>query len=161
MKTEYKFINLTYLNEISDNSTTIKCELIEIFLNQIPEFENDFETSFETKNWKKLAQTAHKAKSSVLSMGLISLGKIDLKNLELFAYLTIKNNLEEKINQTEKEVFELASIKSNLSAYSEETIHWLEANLSENKIEELIKKFSDICKNATLELNCELNNPVF
>ena len=161
MNTRYKFIDLSYINEISGDSIAIKRELIEIFLDQIPEFESNFKEHFESKNWKLLAQVAHKAKSSVLSMGLESLGKVDLKNLELFAQVVMKINLEKKISLSEKEILDLQIIESNLGGYPKEKMKWIMENASEKKIQELIKKFTDICKNVTLELNCELNSQVF
>ena len=77
-----KVIDLTYLQSIADGNQSIVIELIEIFLEQINEFSNGFKGHFSKKDWKSLAALAHKAKSSVISMGLEDLS-YELKNLEL------------------------------------------------------------------------------
>ncbi|MBP8848935.1 MAG: Hpt domain-containing protein [Breznakibacter sp.] len=157
MKTDYQIIDLSYLNEISDNNSEIKRALIDIFLSQIPEFESDFQRAFAEKNWKFLAQVAHKAKSSVLSMGMNNLGSVDLKNLELLSNKFYINILESNPHLTDKEKLDLENLKATLNSYPTDRIKWIEENISENNIENLIKKFVEICNKASLELNCELN----
>lgn len=161
MAADYTIIDLTYLNEISDNNDEIKRVLIDIFLSQIPEFNNDFKEYLKSKNWKALALVAHKAKSSVMSMGMEELGKIDLKNLELLSNKLYLDQLELKDNKSEKELNEINNIKLSFDYYPSEKKEWIEVNATEKKIDELVKRFSEICNNAAIELNCELNKLIY
>ncbi len=111
-------IDLTYLNEMSAGSNDLIIEMIEIYNTQIPEFINSMETSFNNKDWDRLASIAHKAKSSIAIMGLNNLAK-DLKTLELDAkqginsenYINIINNFKET---TLKSINDLNNYKNNL-----------------------------------------------
>jgi len=96
MPNQFNVINLTYLESISEGDNEIIKELINIFIDQMPEFFDGFEESFEQKDWMKIAALAHKAKSSVLSMGMDDLGNRDLKNLELICKQMVLNDLENK-----------------------------------------------------------------
>lgn len=161
MESDYTFIDLTYLNEITDNSDDIKRELIDIFISQIPEFEDDFNSSVQSKNWKFLAQVAHKAKSSVMSMGMEELGKIDLKNIELLANKFYIDELTLKVSKTEKESRELETLKATFQSYPVERIKWLDDNYSEQVIVDLISKFTVKSNGAIVELKKERNKLIY
>ncbi len=157
MENEYKWINLSYLDDVSNGDSSIKLSIIELFIEQIPEFERDFLTAFNSKNWKFLGQIAHKAKSSILYMGMNDLGNIDLKNIELIAYQLYIEELESKNSLSNKEIKELNHLKSSFEGYPSERKDWVLNNKTEEIISKLLKKFSDICSYAAIELNCELN----
>lgn len=78
---EEKIIDLSYLKEISNGSNDFMLELIDMFFEQIPEYQNLLEELYNKKEWVNLGKTAHKAKSSIIMMGLYDLGK-ELKWLE-------------------------------------------------------------------------------
>ena len=154
MPDHYKYINLTYLESISEGNNDIIKELIEIFLDQIPEFTDGMTHCFDTKDWKGLAALAHKAKSSVLSMGMNHLGDVELKNLEL---LSIQQHLIElKEDHSAEALKETEKINANLTNYYPDRLEWIQKNNSPETIQEIIKSFILQCENASLELNNEL-----
>ncbi|HRW62003.1 MAG TPA: Hpt domain-containing protein [Bacteroidales bacterium] len=76
-----KVIDLAYLQEISNNDSNFIDELISMFLEQIPQYQESLNGLYNAKDWYNLGRMAHKAKSAVLMMGMKSLAE-DLKNLE-------------------------------------------------------------------------------
>lgn len=155
MPTNYKHIDLSYLESISEGNHEIVRELIEIFLEQIPEFTQGMAHNFEVRDWKGLAALAHKAKSSVLSMGMNHLGEVELKNLELLSKQQYLNRLKEEHSpQTEQEI---ERTNKTLTNYSPERLEWIQQNNTPETIEGIIKTFILQCENASLELKNELN----
>jgi len=84
MEKKYKYIDLTYVNEIAEGNNELIQELIGIYKSQVDEYIVDFHKYLETQNWDSLGALAHKSKSSAAVMGLHSLA-IDLKELEILA----------------------------------------------------------------------------
>lgn len=76
------YTDLTYLKEITGGESSIVTEMVEMFLDQIEEFKGNFNKFYNDKNWVDLGKEAHKAKSSVLIVGMEELGK-NLKKLQL------------------------------------------------------------------------------
>jgi len=76
------YTDLTYLKEITGGEGEIVREMVEMFLDQIEEFKANFNKHLSDKNWVDLGKEAHKAKSSVLIVGMEELGK-NLKKLQL------------------------------------------------------------------------------
>ncbi|MBN2595308.1 Hpt domain-containing protein [Labilibaculum sp.] len=87
--------DLSYLKEMSGNDNNIISEMIDIFLEQIPEFEEEILRSFEAQNWQDLGAIAHKAKSSVRTMGMENSGDC-LEQLEHFSKGNLKFELQLK-----------------------------------------------------------------
>lgn len=85
---KYKYINLSYLLEVTEGNKDLIIELIEIFKSQVPEFTELFNSYMNDSNWYQLGLVAHKAKSSVAVIGMSKLAD-DLKNLE-----TLSKNAE-------------------------------------------------------------------
>ncbi|MCG8410944.1 MAG: Hpt domain-containing protein [Bacteroidales bacterium] len=73
--------DLSYLNEISAGNKKFIIELIDMFFQQVLEYQELLQILYEEKNWLALAKVAHKAKSSVIMVGLKKLGS-KLKMLE-------------------------------------------------------------------------------
>ncbi len=158
MANRFEIINLTYLESISDGDSDIIKELINIFIGQIPEFFEGFAKSYENAEWLKIAAYAHKAKSSVLSMGIDDLGNKDLKNLELICKQMILAELESKADIDTLELNEIEKIKKSFKGYPPEKMDWIKNNCNDGKIKELIDKFSLTCNAAINELNTVLEN---
>ena len=76
------YTDLTYLKEITGGENEIVKEMIEMFLAQVEEFKENLNKYLNDKNWVDLGKEAHKAKSSVLIVGMEDLGK-NLKKLQL------------------------------------------------------------------------------
>lgn len=158
MSTVFKEINLSYLESIADGDREIIKELIVIFLEQIPEFTEGMQSAFEKEDWRMLAGLAHKAKSSVLSIGMNDLGNIDLKNLELIAKTFRIEVLDQSQAKTEREAEELENLKRSLLSYPVEKQEWLKANTSKQSMKNIIDKFISACATACGELKHVLEN---
>ncbi|MBI9053404.1 MAG: Hpt domain-containing protein [Bacteroidales bacterium] len=76
-----KLTNLSYLEEISNGNKEFMLELIDMFFEQIPEYQQLLQELYDKKDWIQLGKTAHKAKSSILMMGIKDLAAM-LKRLE-------------------------------------------------------------------------------
>lgn len=76
------YTDLTYLKEITGGENEIVKEMIEMFLDQVQEFKANMNSYLNSGNWIELGKEAHKAKSSVLIVGMEDLGK-NLKKLQL------------------------------------------------------------------------------
>ena len=81
---DYKFINIEYLDTVSGGDIDIILEIVNMFKEQSIEIYDDMKSYRAEKNYSKLGLLAHKAKSSVLIMGMTDLGAM-LKTLELQA----------------------------------------------------------------------------
>lgn len=86
---EFKIINVSYIEEICDNSPELITEMINIFRDQALEFSAELKRLHREKKYHDLGLLAHKAKSSVLIMGMDELAD-KLKELELKAKEGIK-----------------------------------------------------------------------
>jgi HPt (histidine-containing phosphotransfer) domain-containing protein len=101
MNTKSKIIDLSYLKEMSGNNKDIMIEMVEIFIEQNPEFTEGISTSFENKQWTELGAIAHKAKSSVRIMGMNDLGNC-LEQIEHYSKGNQKIELQQKIENQHK-----------------------------------------------------------
>ena len=68
-------LDLTYLESVTDGDEDLKKELIEIFMSQVPEYNEEFNQAFEQKDAETLGRIAHKSKSSIAIMGLNDLAE--------------------------------------------------------------------------------------
>ena len=76
------YTNLTYLESITEGDSAIIQEMIDLFILQVPEFIENLNRCLRDGNYVELGKEAHKAKSSVMIMGMDELGR-DLKALQL------------------------------------------------------------------------------
>jgi HPt (histidine-containing phosphotransfer) domain-containing protein len=81
MPDKLKLVNLDYLNEISDGNADFIIDLIDMFFEQIPEYQISLSDLYDKKDWINLGKLAHKAKSAILMVGMEELA-CDLKKLE-------------------------------------------------------------------------------
>jgi HPt (histidine-containing phosphotransfer) domain-containing protein len=156
MSNQYEYINLSYLQSIAGNDKSIINELITIFLEQIPEFTEGLEKSFKEEDWRNVAAIAHKAKSSVLSLGMEELGNKDLKNLELIAKEFFVQTIRNKPEATEKELKEAKMLENNLKGYDQERQEWVKENNNPKKMATIIDKFKTVLRKAETELKTEI-----
>lgn len=73
MGNTYKYINLFYLVDMSDNSADFIIEMIQILKKQVPEFESKLKNGLQNQNIVELKKIAHKTKSALGIMGIASL----------------------------------------------------------------------------------------
>ena len=76
------YTDLSYLKGITGGESAIVIEMVEMFLEQVQEFKENLTNHLSNKNYVELGKEAHKAKSSVLIVGMEELGK-NLKKLQL------------------------------------------------------------------------------
>ena len=74
--------NLNYLQTITEGDKDTMCEIIEMFFDQVPEFVGNLKRFLSEEKYPELGKEAHKAKSSVMILGMEQLGH-DLKALQL------------------------------------------------------------------------------
>ena len=84
MAGKFTYADLTYLESMSMGSNEMIVEMIQIFIEQLPEFTEGLSEHLNNKDYLALGAMAHKAKSSVAVMGMSALAT-DLKTLELSA----------------------------------------------------------------------------
>jgi HPt (histidine-containing phosphotransfer) domain-containing protein len=76
------YTDLTYLKSVAEGNNEIVREMIGLFNAQVPEFIANLNTFLKEKRYLELGKEAHKAKSSVLVMGMEELA-VDMKTLQL------------------------------------------------------------------------------
>jgi two-component system, sensor histidine kinase len=81
---EFKHINLSYLEDISEGNIDLIKDLVEIFKSQVPDFVTSMKKHLENNEYTELGALAHRAKSSVAMMGISEL-EMEMKNLEILA----------------------------------------------------------------------------
>lgn len=89
MAGKFTYADLTYLESVSMGSNELIVEMIQIFIDQLPEFTEGLAVHLKNGDYLALGALAHKAKSSVAVMGMDALAA-DLKTLELSAKAGIK-----------------------------------------------------------------------
>ncbi len=62
-------IDLSYLNEISGGSAEFIVEMIDVFIDQTPQYFESLKTSIENKDWKGTGDAAHKIKPTLAFIG--------------------------------------------------------------------------------------------
>jgi len=117
MDQHFQHINTSRIEELAAGDTEFYIEIIDIFLNQIPDFINKMTTTLNEKNWQLLAREAHTAKSSVLTFGMEDTGVL-LKKIQLLAEGNELNDLpvlvKKAISDLEAAVPELHELKNSL-----------------------------------------------
>lgn len=79
-----RLVNVTYIEEVCGGDKDIITEMVNIFIEQVPELSSEMESLYSKESYYDLGLIAHKAKSSVAIMGMEDLA-LKLKDLELKA----------------------------------------------------------------------------
>lgn len=109
-----RIVDLSYLKDMSEGNKEIMDEMIEIFVSQVFEFSDEMKELYKRKEYFKLGNLAHKAKSSISIMGMENLAK-ELKEFELLAkaeketdkYEQFISNFEASCKQAVEELKEM------------------------------------------------------
>mgnify|MGYP006303309953 CR=1 FL=1 len=112
MEIKLQKANLDYVEEISGGDNDFKKELIEIFINQVPDFIANMNKYLAENNLPDLAKEAHTAKSSVLIFKMEETGKT-LKKIQLNAE---SNNLDSVPDMIELVKDEMENASADLSS---------------------------------------------
>ena len=108
MTNNFQQINIEQLDSVSFGDNDFKKELIEIFLEQIPEFISNMKKFFAEGDLKNLAKEAHTAKSSVLIFDMTNTGK-SLKEIQLLSENNTTSSLSSLIESVELELNDAAN----------------------------------------------------
>jgi HPt (histidine-containing phosphotransfer) domain-containing protein len=76
------YLDLKYLESVTGGDPEMIQEMKNIFISQVPEFIDNLKKYLREGQYIELGKEAHKAKTSVMIMGMNALGK-DLKTLQL------------------------------------------------------------------------------
>lgn len=63
-------IDLSYLDEVAGGNAEFIIEMIDIFLQQTPDYVASLKQAFEERDWKKIAEISHKIKPTLAFIGL-------------------------------------------------------------------------------------------
>lgn len=74
-------IDLSYLRAIASDSNEFMIEMIDLFLEQTPDYFNQLQQAVGEKNWKDVAALAHKIKPTLAFMGF-NAAKEDIEVIE-------------------------------------------------------------------------------
>ncbi|MFO7842909.1 MAG: hypothetical protein R6V16_03790 [Bacteroidales bacterium] len=115
---ENKLINLSYLESISNGDNHFILELIDMFFEQVPEYQKRLQLLYQKKDWYNLGRTAHKARAAIIMVGMKDLA-LELKKLEenakvekniheyqeiITKFVDYSNIAIEELNQIRKEI---------------------------------------------------------
>lgn len=115
-------LNLNYLNDIAGGSADFMIEMIDIFLEQTPIYFVQFEEALKVKDWKAVADLAHKIKPTLAFMG-VDQAKDDMQAIERNA------RDQTNVDTIESEYFKLKATCDTLFAQLEQYKKKLEETL--------------------------------
>jgi len=115
-----RITDLEYLTNMASGNSEVIVEMINLFLEQVPEFIANMQNALREKNYSVLASVAHKAKSSIHIMGMAETAN-ELSSLEILAKKSESPHLYPKkvqyfIAACEKAVYELKDELRKLGA---------------------------------------------
>ena len=64
-------IDLSYLSDVANGSTEFIIDMIDIFIQQTPDYVQQLGEAIKEKNWKSVADLSHKIKPTLAFMGVI------------------------------------------------------------------------------------------
>ena len=105
-----KKLDLSYIDSVCDGDKEMMKEFSDIFIAQVPEFIEEFDTAFSDKDAVTLGGIAHKAKSTVSIMGLTDLAKELSKLEEASAEGVFAESYIEYINSFKQECLETVKL---------------------------------------------------
>ena len=141
--------DLTYITEVCGGDKESIGELIDIFVEQVDEFNGLFAKHYRDAEWRPLAAVAHKAKSSVASLGLAALAD-DMKRLELVCKQLHRRQLAE--SGTAETDAAVAQIDRDLSHYQPDMVSWARQSASTETVVRLLDNFGRQTRIAVEEL---------
>ena len=109
-------IDLDYLKSISQDDNRFVCEMIHIFINEIPLALKSIQEAYENQNWLDVCNTAHRIKSNYMMVGMKEQQQLALK-------------IEKSIKEEKYSAEELKSWVEQLKGASEQAYPQLEKEL--------------------------------
>lgn len=74
-------LDLTYLRDVASGSAEFMVEMIDIFLDQTPDYFEKLDAAVKAKDWKTVADVSHKIKPTLVFMG-VDISKYDIGAIE-------------------------------------------------------------------------------
>ena len=74
-------LDLSYLRDVASGSAEFMIEMIDIFLDQTPEYFEKLDEAVKAKDWKTVADVSHKIKPTMVFMG-VDITKYDIGGIE-------------------------------------------------------------------------------
>lgn len=140
-----KVVDLTYINAAADGNPELVRALVDIFLSQLEESRTDLENAVSKFDWCRVAEVAHKAKGSILSMGMADLADA-MERVELIAkaiYVEAVPPLGDKRS---------AEYSVQLDALPKAMLYWINNNKTTSMLRRLIDFYKSQAELATAEL---------
>ena len=109
--TPHKFIDLSYLELMSDGDDDMKKTMLEMLLEELPEEIQKMSQLTAAENWEELSSVSHKMKSTLSFVGYEAMTEMN-KELELLSkhaenpkrMVTLMGQLEEKLAEVMPEI---------------------------------------------------------
>lgn len=140
-------VDLTYIRDVAGGNKELMRELVGIFLSQLPEFERTLDEALAERRWIDVAAVAHKAKSSIVSMGMNDLGLL-LKRLEM----TCKNIWVGEVGD-EVNAQRVSDCKMQLASMPQDMAQWVSQHSTLAFVELMIETYKQQAREACAELN--------
>ena len=105
--------SLDYINEVTQNDSVSRNEIIQLFIDNLPEYLDELELSIEEKDLESLKKSAHKLKAPLFTLKVFSIIN-QLEFIELEVNQSTPYNLVENIVQ--ELVFEIKSLIDQLKS---------------------------------------------
>ena len=105
--------SLDYIDEVTQNDSISRNEIIQLFIDNLPEYIDELELSFEEKDLEVLKKSAHKLKTPLFTLKAFSIIN-QLEFIELEVNQSTSHNLVENIVQ--ELVFEIKSLIDQLKS---------------------------------------------
>jgi hypothetical protein len=74
-------LDLSYLKDVASGSAEFMIEMIDIFLEQTPDYFDKLDTAVKEKDWKTVGDISHKIKPTLVFMG-VDITKYDIGGIE-------------------------------------------------------------------------------
>ncbi|NLB25461.1 MAG: Hpt domain-containing protein [Bacteroidales bacterium] len=103
MNRKFKYVKLSYLKELSEESNDFIAEMINIFIRQVPVYITNMNKYLKDRNYEALNREAHTAKSSAMVFNMEETAEI-LKEIELTANDNNRNSISALISKAGNEL---------------------------------------------------------
>lgn len=147
-----RLTDLSYVESVAEGNREMMQTLVDIFLEQLPQFSAELDASFAEARWIDMASVAHKAKSSIMAMGMTELATA-MKRLEMLGKLMYLRSAA-----ADPASARYADIKRQIDTLPPDIKEWIEANNDVESVKSLISFYKLQTFQATEELKSEVFN---
>lgn len=99
--TNYKLVNLDYLNELAEGDKDFIVDMVQTFLDNVPSYIHEFRSLKQNANWDGMEKFAHKSKATFLFMGLNELSSDSAEIERMCKSKSDAKNIESLLNKME------------------------------------------------------------